>query len=177
MHDLLWRTGFTLLALAILACVASGAGCGASHVWLEQLSGQTPQAQVGRYLQAVAQGDLPAALALWAPPGPTDAALAARRQSITGELLAYGPDLEYRILDVTWWRTCCEPGRIEDASQAGLARFEVAVGGEGRPEQVYVFDLLVPGGYWGDAAGNPVRTWQLVDVYPRSQVPLVWIWP
>jgi hypothetical protein len=33
----------------------------------------------------------------------------------------------------------------------------------------------VPGGYWGDAAGNPLRDWAIVDIYPEGLQPLAWV--
>jgi hypothetical protein len=95
---------------------------------------------------------------------------------MTDELLALGPTLEYRILEVEWWRACCEPGVIDDPRNAGAARVWVAVNEQGSTEVVYVFDVLVPGGYWGEAMGNPVRQWAIVDIYHQGQEPLVWIW-
>jgi hypothetical protein len=136
--------------------------------------GQTPQAQIEGYLAAIAEGNRQAALALWLPSKPP--APQARRESVTDELLSYGAGLAYQTLDIEWWRTCCEPGVIDDPANAGFARVRVAVSGEGKPEAVYLFDVLVPDGYWGDAAGNPVRHWVIVDVYPEGAAPLFWTW-
>jgi len=43
-------------------------------------------------------------------------------------------------------------------------------------KSVYRLYLLVPGGYWVDAQGNPVRTWKIVDIAPEGQPPLVFPW-
>jgi hypothetical protein len=171
-----WRIGFTMAALAMLALLGQNTSCSSSHRLVEQVLGQTPGAQIASYLAAIAEGDRQRALALWPVAETPDAALAARRASITNELLAYSPRLEHRILDVVWWRTCCEPGVIDDPGEAGGARVRVTVSGGNQLAAVYVFDLLVPGGYWGAAAGYPVRHWDIVDIYPEGAAPLVWIW-
>jgi hypothetical protein len=176
MRDITWRTGFTLLALAVLVMVGSNASGCTTHYVIEQALGQTPQDQIDQYLADLAKGDRQAALALWLPPGTSDVALQTRRQSVTDELLAYGSRLEHRVLNLVWWRTCCEPAVIDDPIEAGGVRARVAIRGEQRIESVYRFDLLVPGGYWGAAAGYPVREWVIVDIYPESAAPLAWAW-
>ena len=175
MRDVTWRMGFTLTALLLLAVVGPSASCGGTHQLVERLLARTPQVQVERFLGAIARGDRQAALDLWWPQGASDEALEARREAMTDALLAYGADLKYQVLEIEWWRACCEPGIIDDPGQAGAARFRVALR-SGDIEAVYHFDVLVPGGYWGDAAGNPVRTWVLADVYPEGEAPLVWTW-
>jgi hypothetical protein len=77
---------------------------------------------------------------------------------------------------VEWWRTCCEPGSIDDSREAGAARILVAISGESKPRALYRFDVVVPGGYWGNATGYPVRQWTVVNVYPAGAAPLVWTW-
>jgi hypothetical protein len=161
----LWRVGLTLTALMAVAILGSS---------VEQALGHTPRARIEAYLAAVAEANRQAALALWSPKGTPNTALEARREAVTDALLASGPGLEHRILDAEWWRTCCEPGVIDDPDRAGGARIRVAISSKGQPERIYVFDLLVPGGYWGAAAGNPVRQWAIRDVYPEGAAPLAW---
>ena len=174
MRDITWRMGFTFLTLTVLAVLGLNVSCSPAHHLLEQALGRTPENEIDGYLEAIARGDRGAALELWQEPARDAHVLLNRRDSVTGALLARRDGLQYRILDVTWWRTCCEPAVIEDAAQAGGARIRVAIDGGGEPETVYLFDLLVPGGYWGSAAGNPVREWAIVDVYPEGRVPLAW---
>jgi len=175
MRDVMGRIGFTLTLLLLLVVAGPRASCNGANQLVERLLARTPQAQVERFLAAVARGDRQAALDLWWPEGASDEAMEARREATVDTLLAYGPDLEYQVLEVEWWRTCCEPGILDDPGQAGAARFRVALRSDDT-KAVYRFDVLVPGGYWGDAAGNPVRTWALVDVYPEGAAPLVWTW-
>jgi hypothetical protein len=177
MRDVVWRTGVTLGALVVLATLGPNITCGIGHSLLEQALGQTPQAQIRSYFGAIVNGDRQAALALWSLGNSPTPDFTARRESMTDELLAYGARLEYEILDVEWWRTCCEPGVIDDPDQAGGARFRVLVRNGKGLAKIYRFDLLVPGGYWGEAAGNPVRRWALVDVYPEEESPLAWPLP
>ena len=176
MRDVAWRAGFTMAALAVLVLLGPSASCGLGNRLVERAWGQTPRAQIARYLDAIAEGDRHAALAHWSPAGSPNTALKARRESVTDELLAYGPRLEHRVLDIEWWRTCCEPGVIDDPHEAGGAHVRVAISGENRAETIYVFDILVPGGYWGGAMGNPVRHWAIVDLYPQGAAPLAWPW-
>jgi hypothetical protein len=185
MRDIAWRTALTFLALMGLLLLGSNVSCTIDHRLVEWALGQTPEAQIARFLEAVDIGDREAALALWSTKGSPSAGLEARRASVTDVLLAFGPGLEYQILDVEWWRTCCEPGVIDVGAppntdgatgQAGGARVRIALSSDNKHRATYVFDVLVPGGYWGEAAGNPVRTWAIVDVYPEGQAPLAWTW-
>lgn len=176
MRDIAWRFGFSFIALVSVAILGSSLSCGVSNRFVERLSGQTPQAQIERFVAAIVDGDRQAAMALWLPPGTPDGDLETRRELVLDSLLLYGPRIEHRIIDVEWWRTCCEPGVIDDPREAGGAHVRVAIGGPDQPEAVYIFDVLVPGGYWGSAMGNPVRHWTIVDVYPEVEAPLTWPW-
>ena len=158
-----------LLLGAILSCKAG------SHL-VERLTGQTPTAQINRYLNTIRDGDRQAALSLWAEPDKANVPLGQRRKSVTDELLSWGPGMRHRITHITWWSTCCEPGVIDEPDEAGGAHVQVTVESNNRPPQVYEFYLRVPGGYWGSAAGSPPRQWQIVDVHPKDQEPLAWPW-
>ena len=175
MRDITWRMGFTLIILTALAVLGLNASCSSAHHLLEQALGHTPQHQIAGYLEAVARGDRTTALELWPVPGSYNHGLADRRDSVTDRLIAYGPGLENQVLETVWWRTCCEPAVIDDPAQAGGARVRVALSSGHGSEIIYIFDLLVPGGYWGDAAGNPIRDWEIVDVYTEGMRPLAWL--
>lgn len=174
MRDLTWRMGLTAAALMALAVLGLNASCSPAYQLLEQALGQTPQHEIAGYLDAAARGERSAALAFWSEPAPDNSTLLQRREAVTDTLIALGPRSKHRVLDVTWWRTCCEPAVIDDPAQAGGARVRVAIGGGAEPEAIYIFDLLVPGGYWGDAAGNPLRNWAIVDIYAEGMHPLAW---
>ena len=140
------------------------------------ISGETPQAKVSSYLALVARGDRDRALALWPTSERLGPEYEARRHSVTTELEELGPELSHRVLEIEWWGTCCEPHVITDSREAGFARLWVEVSGGSEPRQ-YMFDVLVLGGYWGWMEGYPVRHWQILDVYPAGEEPLVWRWP
>ena len=90
---------------------------------------------------------------------------------------ALGPDLSFRILDVEWWRTCCEPGVIDDPGNAGFARIHVAIRGAPGEKIIHVFDVLAGAPYWGEVIGCPARHWTIIDAYPEGEEPLYWKWP
>jgi hypothetical protein len=147
---------------------------------MERVRGETPQARVDAYVQAVLAGDEEAALAAWTPPDPErdeelSEALRQRRRDVTRQLIAAELGEAYTIADVEWWTTCCEPHVTCDARNAGGARIRVQfLDRDGLPI-VTVFDVLHrDGAYWGAAAGHPPRRWALYDVYPRGEEPLAW---
>jgi hypothetical protein len=174
MRDMVWRVGLTLSALTLLSVLGPGMSCSLGSRLIERATGQTPQAQIADYLAAIAGGNPQNGLALWSLQGSSSTELEARREAVTTALLAIGPSLEHQMLDVTWWRTCCEPAVIDDPDKAGGARVRVAIGSKSQPDAVYLFDLLVPGGYRGEGEGYPVRDWVIVDVYPEGEAPLAW---
>jgi len=143
---------------------------------VERVSGETPQAKVSSYLALVARGDRDKALALWPANERLGPEYEVRRHSVTTELEALGPELSHRVLKIEWWTNCCEPQVITDSRGAGFARLWVEVSG-GNESRQYIFDLLVRGSYWGEMKGYPVRHWQILEVYPEGEEPLVWGWP
>jgi hypothetical protein len=176
MLDVAWRLGATLAALAVLAFLGSNVSCNPPSHPADGAWGQAPQVQIASYLAAIAGGNRQEALALWAPAGESSASLQARRASVTDELLTYGPNLEYRLLDVEWWRTWDKPAAIDDPDEAGGARVRVAIASRSQSEKVYRFDLLIAVGHREEAADQPVRQWALIDVYPEGAAPLAWAW-
>jgi hypothetical protein len=176
MRDVAWRFGLTLATLTALVILGPSFSCGTGNRLIEQITGQTPRAQIAAYMSAIASGDRQAALDIWTLSDSSVPELIARRKAVTDLLLSFGPQIEYRILDTEWYRTCCEPAVIQNPDAAGGASVRVAISSPGTPEAVYIFDLWVPGGYWGEAMGSPVRHWTIVDVYPEAEAPLVLIW-
>src|SRR3979490_2262907 len=89
----------------------------------------TPERQVARYLAATSSGKEQDALDAWptfvggAPPRP---AWLVRRTELTRELTTLRIGSSYQVRSIEWWRTCCEPGRIQDSGNAGLARVHVS---------------------------------------------------
>jgi hypothetical protein len=172
----LWRarqSGIAVLlgALALILFLAFGLNSGSVNLLIDWVRGETtPQAKVVAYLEAIARGDEEAALAMWPAQGRLGPDYEERRRAVTGELLALDGDLSYRILNVEWWRTCCEPGVIEDPREAGFARLRVAVG-----DAVYIFDILAPYYWWEDR--YLAWGWRIVDVYHEGEAHLAWPYP
>jgi hypothetical protein len=146
-----------VLAIAIAAMVIAGDNT------------RRPEVQVGRYVAALVHGDERAALIAWPPPRPTTTVKSAlqerRRVDVTRELVHAGVR-SYRVKAVEWWRTCCEPGPIDDPRHAGLARISVElVTDTGTLD--YTFDVRAeredPNRFW------ELQHWALRDVYPPTQ--------
>ena len=169
-------TAFWLLDILRLGSMFAPVVFGPANRIVEQISGETPQAKVASYLALVAREDQDEALALWPASERLGPEYEARRHSVTTELEELGPELSHRVVKIEWWSTCCEPHVITDTRGAGFARLWVEVSGGDEPRQ-YVFDVFVPGGYWGWMEGYPARHWEIVDVYPAGEEPLVWPGP
>jgi hypothetical protein len=146
---------------------------------VEQVSGETPQAKVSSYLALATRGDRDRALTLWPANERLGPEYERRRHSITTELEALGTGLSYKVLEIEWWSTCCEPNIITDSREAGFARLWVQMSRANEARlYTYVFDVLAHGGCcWGWMEGYPVRHWQIVDAYPAGEEPLYWLWP
>jgi hypothetical protein len=131
-----------------------------------------PESRVQAYLEATARGDEGAALGVWqtccTPIQIQD--LEARRVSLTRELAAAGAGQQFRIEFIEWWRTCCEPGIINDPRNAGRARIFVSTSDRAGAKHELVFEVLTrDGAYQGAAAGYPRHDWTLREVYPRGE--------
>ena len=133
----------------------------------------SPERQVARYLAATSSGNEKDALDAW----PTftggfhpTAALLARRTELTRELTTLRVGASHRVKSTEWWRTCCEPGQIEDPSNAGLARIHVIATDAAGHEYPLVFQVFVKAIVWhGDAAGETVKDWNLYEVYREAE--------
>jgi hypothetical protein len=165
-----WSLGIPSLAPP-LACFI--------NPFIEQATGETPEAKVSAYLEAIRQGDQVVAYDCWRPANERlGSEYEARRQAAIEAVSALGSGLSFRIQDVQWWSNCCEPGVINDPGNAGFARLRVAVAGTGEDEVIHVFDVGVTGGpYYGEMMGCPTRHWEIIDAYPEGEEPLYWKWP
>lgn len=169
-----------LLVLVGLAGIFTGAvvlGDYSPNMLLELAAGETPQVKITAYLTAIQVQDREAALAAWTDPGASSVhytELSARRQEVTGELLAR-QITGFTVFEPEWWSTCCGQGVTPHARNAGGARVPVQVlDAQGQP-WLYTFDVFVTGVvYFGDAEGNPYRHWLLRDVYPSGERPIYW---
>lgn len=97
-----------------------------------------------------------------------------RRETVIAGLLQANVAADYRINEVEWWHTCCEPGVTCDSRGAGGARITVQFM-QGDKPLAYIFDIFTrEQPYFGAATGYPPRDWVIRDVYPRGNTPLFW---
>lgn len=168
---------------AYIFVVRMGVGNPALTTFVERIMNETPEAKVAAYFGAVMKGDERKALAIWQLPeweaweaSKAARPLSERRENVTKELLARGIK-DYDILDIEWWRTCCEPGVIDNPREAGGARISVQLTSRDNAKHVYILDVFHrETSYWGGAVGYLPRYWVLRDVYPSGQKPLFWTW-
>lgn len=132
-----------------------------------------PEREVARYLAATSSGKEQEALDAWPTfvggihPRP---ALLARRAEVTHELASLRVGRSYQVTSIEWWRTCCEPGRIDDPANAGLARMHVTATDGAGQEHKLVFQVFVEKiAWWGDAGGERVKEWRLYEVHREDQ--------
>lgn len=133
----------------------------------------TPERQVARYLAATSAGNEQEALDAW----PTFAggihplpALLARRTEVTRDLASLRVGRSYQVRSIEWWRTCCEPGQIDDPGNAGLARMHVSATDAAGQEHQLVFQVFVKRiAWWGDAGGETVKEWTLYEVHREHE--------
>jgi len=148
---------------------------------LELPTRNQPQSQVDGFVQAIIRGDHAGAIRLWEIKGDsssnTSSELFTRRESVISDLIAEEINPEYTIMDIEWWRTCCELSVIHDSRDAGGARIKVQILDQvGKPLQ-YTFDVFArEQPYFGGAQGYPERDWVIRDVYPSDQEPLFWLY-
>lgn len=176
----------------MLIIFLTGAFIGAAGLWLafqynvefrcflfEEVEINLPRSQVDAFVQSILQGDQAEAFRLWEvyddPSSVKQKSLMKRRAAVLSDMFSANIEPEYRVLDVEWWTTCCEPHVTNNSRSAGGARIRVQfIDENGSPVQ-YIFDVFTrEQPYWGDAAGNPLRDWVIKDVYPREETPLFW---
>ena len=128
-----------------------------------------PESRVEAYLEATSRGDETQALGIWQTCCASPPDLEARRVALTQELAAAGAGQQFRIEFIEWWRTCCEPGILDDPRNAGRARIFVSAGDRVGATHELIFEVVTKdGAYWGDAAGYPRHDWTLREVYARG---------
>jgi hypothetical protein len=133
----------------------------------------TPERQIDAYLAATSAGDEAGALDAWPVftggihPLP---ALLTRRTELTRELAANRVGTTHVVRSIEWWRTCCEPGPIEDSRNAGLARAHVTATDANGKTYELVFEVFVKTLNWsGDAGGQTVKDWTVYEVHLESE--------
>jgi hypothetical protein len=150
---------------------AAAVGLGSMVLWTLVIAPRldTPERQVARYLAATSTGKEQEALDAWATfegGRHPQAALLVRRTELTRQLTELRVGRSHDVRSIEWWRTCCEPGRIQDPGNAGLARMHVSATDAAGPEYQLVFEVFVRKiAWWGDAGGETVRNWTLYEVH------------
>jgi hypothetical protein len=133
----------------------------------------TPERRVAAYLAATSSGNEPLALEAWVPyPRSVLVSddLRALRTDLTHELTTLRVGGTYTIRSVEWWRTCCEPGRLDGEQNAGLARMHVVATDSAGNEHRLLFEVWVKTlTWWGDAAGETVKDWTLYEVHGEGE--------
>ena len=179
-----------LKRIGVLFIFLIGIGIGASGLWLaiqnidglryfllDHPTGNLPKEKVDAFVQSIIQGNKTAAVKLWeihdqSSPEQKNA-MEKRQEIVISALLSADINPEYTILEIEWWRTCCEPGVINNSRDAGGARIKVQFLGKDELPIVYTFDVFTHDQpYWGEAEGYPPRDWVIRDVYPENKKPL-----
>lgn len=155
---------------AVIAAALAASGAIAFLGWSYA---NAPERRVDAFLAATRSGDEAAALEAWplftggAHPR---AELVQRRLDLTRALVALRVGASHRVVSIEWWRTCCEPGPIEDAGNAGLARIGVvATDRDGREHRLVLRVFVKQLTWWGDAAGERFREWRLYEVHREDE--------
>jgi len=96
---------------------------------LELPTRNQPESNIDAFVQALIRDDHTEAVRLWEIQGDTSlytsSELKNRRESVISDLTAEEINPEYIIMDIEWWRTCCELSVIHDTRDAGGARIRV----------------------------------------------------
>jgi len=150
------------LPLAVLAAVA---------LWLVVIAPalDSPERRVAAYLEATGAGNERAALEAWVVYEggvyPRQAMLD-RRRDLTRELVALRVGGSYALRSIDYWTTCCDPHRINESRNAGLARVHVAATDAAGIDHELVFEVWARKvTWWGDAAGETRHDWTLYEVH------------
>lgn len=163
------RSGTAVAVLGLVLCAAYvWLTHGSGHIVAEWVLGESPQARLEDFMQAIQRDDRKAALACWRAAGL--AGDDARHIQVTDGLVSLGPGVRYRILMTQWWAAwCCEPGLVEDPGLANVARLQVEITNSKGHSRQYVFEVRARAILGSEPpGGRPVRCWALADVYPAD---------
>ncbi len=165
-------------ALLLAALVTSFLAFCTTPGWqvVAHVSGDTPEARLAAYLDAVGQGDVEGAIETWhisGRPGMYEQ-LAARREQVTRDLARRRPTAVVERIE--WWSTCCEPHVIDRRDYATAARAVVRLTFANGAEERYILDVLALN-KMPLLDGLPARDWIVRDVHPPSEAPLYFTWP
>lgn len=174
------KTILILLSIIILSGIYLEAEHGISSLIIEKITGKTPEAKIENYIKTVSGGNKEKAFAVWdLPKIDTSSASSAnyyeelktQRETFTQDLIAKKISPNFKIKDIEWWSTCCEPHVIQNPRAAGRAKFHVELTDSNNTKSTYIFNLEVPGGYDGGLTRHYVRDWKITEAYPENGYP------
>lgn len=158
---------------------------GIKELFIEKMTGNTPEVKIENYISAVSNGNKEQALMEWTVLekdrykdkssmlnaeyySQLNNQLRKTGETITQDLISKKINPTYKIQKVEWWSTCCEPHIIENPRMSGHAKFYVELTDSNKTTSVYIFNLEVPGGYDGGLTSHYVRHWVIDDIYPEN---------
>ena len=151
---------------------------GVSSLLIEKITNENPEAKVTAYIQAVSNGDKEKALDFWNISESYELnseyqqRIKDRGERITKELIEKKIKSDFAITHIEWWSTCCIPSVIENSRVAGKAKVYVQLTYLNNIKSVFIFNVIVPGGYTGVLAGHSVRHWVISDIYSKDEKPV-----
>ncbi len=163
-----------IIILAIISIIWAVTINGNLSLLAEKINNETPESRINAYLKAVKTGNETLALSLWRLPEggnwntvEKSSLLQNNRLNITKELINKKIK-SFDIVNIEWWRTCCEPGVINDSMGAGGARVGVEIMDINNNASIYIFDVFTN----HEEEYQKPRTWMLRDVYSADKKPL-----
>jgi len=167
--------GVFILSMAIFMIITSGT----FNPLIEKVIGETPEAKVSAYVEAIAKNNREQALDLWKLPEWQNSnfegynQLKERREKTTNNLLKAKTNSDFTVTHVEWWSTCCVSRVINDSNWANGARVHVQLTDSNGVRHPYIFDVFVWKGRVEPGISS-VRYWAIRDIYPENQEPLFW---
>lgn len=183
--SVLKKIGILIIFLAGIGIGACGLGLAIQnnddirYIVLTQPTGNSPQARITAFVNPVVRGNKTAALKLWEVDGRSlperQKVMGIRRTSVVADLVSAKIKPDFRIREVEWWTTCCEPNVTNDSRNAGGARIKVQFLNQYGSPITYIFDVFTrEQPYWGAAEGYRPRDWVIRDVYSEDKKPIFW---
>lgn len=135
----------------------------------ERIIGETPEAKIDAYFQAIKQRDEAKLSELWADNPPRWTAKSKiRHQNIKSSLENLLPELHYRIVDIKWWEMCCGP-HLVNKLEACYAEVWVEAWGKTNEKLSLVFEMNAMEGSCRGLIGYPMRKWRILDIWPEDE--------
>lgn len=168
------RIVFVIIA-SLIACLWWMYLTGSLICFIEKIKNETPEAKVAAYIQAVAENNKEKALSFWDISESYELNLEYCNEirdlgkQVTKKLIEKKIKSDFTITHIEWWSTCCVPRIIENPCVAGEAKVYVQLTDSNNAKSIYIFDVIVPGGYDGGLSGHSVRHWVISDIYLEDQ--------